>query len=228
MFGAAVAVAGSLMTEMRIWLDKRRVVPGAFHCRAVPGGVQIEISFGNENDAIAAGKSSRGSRSPSDRSLIRQNLPTRRSSAAPMPVPISARDALGACRRTIGCIVNAPASEWYMTKILVIDDDAVVRTTIEQILEVAGYQVLCAEDGVRGMAVFRNEAPDLIITGIITPEQEGIQTITEMRKEKPDAKIIAISGGGRVANTDFLRIARALGAMGAIAKPFDADEFLPS
>jgi DNA-binding response OmpR family regulator len=103
-----------------------------------------------------------------------------------------------------------------------------VRTTIEQILEVAGYQVQCAEDGVRGMAVFRNEAPDLIITGIITPEQEGIQTITEMRKEKPDAKIIAISGGGRVANTDFLRIARALGAMGAIAKPFDADEFLPS
>jgi DNA-binding NtrC family response regulator len=110
-----------------------------------------------------------------------------------------------------------------MTKILVIDDDAVVRTTIEQILEVAGYQVLCTEDGVRGMAVFRNEAPDLIITDVIMPEQEDIQTITEMRKEKPDAKIIAISGGGRVANTDFLRIARALGA---IAKPFDADEFL--
>ena len=113
-----------------------------------------------------------------------------------------------------------------MTKILVIDDDAVVRTTIEQILEVAGYQVLCAEDGVRGMAVFRDEAPDLIITDIIMPEQEGIQTIAEMRKEKPDAKILAISGGGRVANTDFLRIARALGAMGALAKPFDADEFL--
>jgi two-component system, chemotaxis family, chemotaxis protein CheY len=112
-----------------------------------------------------------------------------------------------------------------MAKILVIEDDAAVRTTIVQLLEEAGHRVLWAVDGLHGMAVFRSRQPDLVITDIIMPEQEGIQTITEMRAAKPDAKIIAISGGGRIHNTDFLQIARHLGAMDAIAKPFDA-EFL--
>jgi two-component system chemotaxis response regulator CheY len=113
-----------------------------------------------------------------------------------------------------------------MTKILVIDDDALVRKTIVHLLEEAGYVVPSAEDGVRGMAMFRSEQPDLVITDIIMPEQEGIQTIAEMRKAKPDAKIIAISGGGRIGNTDFLKIARVLGAMDVISKPFDPDELL--
>jgi DNA-binding NtrC family response regulator len=113
-----------------------------------------------------------------------------------------------------------------MTKILVIDDDTIVRQSLTVILEDAGYQVVSAEDGKRGMAAFRSEHPDLVITDIIMPEQEGIQTITEMRKAKPDAKIIAISGGGRIGNTDFLKIARVLGAMDVIPKPFDVDELL--
>jgi two-component system, chemotaxis family, chemotaxis protein CheY len=113
-----------------------------------------------------------------------------------------------------------------MTKILVIDDDAIVRKTIVHLLEEAGYVVPFAEDGLRGMALFRSEQPDLVITDIIMPEQEGLQTITEMRKTKPDAKIIAISGGGRIGNTDFLKIARVLGAMDVIPKPFDPDELL--
>jgi CheY-like chemotaxis protein len=103
-----------------------------------------------------------------------------------------------------------------VTKILVIDDDAIVRKTIVQILEQDGYQVLSAEDGARGMVLFRSEQPDLVITDIIMPEQEGIQTITEMRRAKPDAKIIAISGGGRIGNTDFLQIALVLGAMDVV------------
>jgi CheY-like chemotaxis protein len=85
-----------------------------------------------------------------------------------------------------------------MAKILVIDDDVIVRKTIIRLLEDGGYKVLSAEDGLRGMAMFRSEQPDLVITDIITPEQEGIQTITEMRKAKPDAKIIAISGSARI------------------------------
>jgi DNA-binding response OmpR family regulator len=116
--------------------------------------------------------------------------------------------------------------ETTMTKILVIDDDTIVRNTIIQILEDESYEVLSAEDGIRGMALFRSEQPDLVITDIIMPEQEGIQTITEMRKTKPDAKIIAMSGGGRIGNTDFLKIALVLGAMNVIPKPFDPDELL--
>ena len=113
-----------------------------------------------------------------------------------------------------------------MTKILVIDDDALVRTTLEYLLRDAGYEIATAEDGVRGMAMFRSEQPDLVITDIIMPEQEGIQTINEMRKAKPDAKIIAISGSGRIGNVDFLKMARSLGAMDIVSKPFNADELL--
>jgi two-component system chemotaxis response regulator CheY len=113
-----------------------------------------------------------------------------------------------------------------MTKILVIDDDAIVRRTLTKILEDGGYEVVNADDGLRGMAMFRSEQPDLVITDIIMPDQEGIQTITEMRSAKPDAKIIAISGGGRIGNTDFLKIAQQLGAFDALAKPFDPDDLL--
>jgi DNA-binding NtrC family response regulator len=113
-----------------------------------------------------------------------------------------------------------------MAKILVIDDDVIVRKTIIRLLGDGGYKVLSAEDGLRGMAMFRSERPDLVITDIIMPEQEGIQTITEMRKAKPDAKIIVISGSGRIGNIDFLRIAQHLGACDAIAKPFDPDDLL--
>jgi DNA-binding NtrC family response regulator len=74
--------------------------------------------------------------------------------------------------------------------------------------------------------VFRNTEPDLVITDIIMPEQEGIQTIEEVLKAKPDAKIIATSGGGRIGNTDFLEIAKARGAMAVIPKPFDMEELL--
>jgi DNA-binding NtrC family response regulator len=113
-----------------------------------------------------------------------------------------------------------------MAKILVIDDDAIVRSTLESILADAGYVVLSAENGALGVALFRSEQPELIITDIIMPEQEGIETITEIRGLKVDAKIIAISGGGLIANADFLKVAKILGAMDTIDKPFDAEELL--
>jgi CheY-like chemotaxis protein len=113
-----------------------------------------------------------------------------------------------------------------MAKILVIDDEAVVRKTISHLLEDSGHQVLSAEDGARGMALFGTEQPDLVITDIIMPEHEGLQTIAEMLKHKPDARIIAISGGPRVGKMDFLKIAEVLGAMGSLRKPFDPEELL--
>jgi CheY-like chemotaxis protein len=92
-----------------------------------------------------------------------------------------------------------------MHKILVIDDNVVVRNTIIQMLESEGYEVVSAEDGRRGLSVFRSEKPDLVITDIIMPEKEGIETIRDIRGEAPDTKIIAISGGGRMGNTDERR-----------------------
>jgi CheY-like chemotaxis protein len=113
-------------------------------------------------------------------------------------------------------------------KILVIDDDHLVRYALSKILLSAGYQVVTASDGRRGMAVLRAEHPDAVITDIIMPEQEGIDTIIQIRRERPGVKIIAISGGGRIRNIDFLEMAQSLGASDVLAKPFEADELLSS
>ena len=113
-----------------------------------------------------------------------------------------------------------------MSKILVIDDDTMVRNTLSAILRHHGYEVELAVNGKQGLAAFRTGAPDLVITDIIMPEKEGIETIIEMRRDRPDAKIIAISGGGRVGNADFLRMAKTLGATAVIAKPFSPQELI--
>jgi CheY-like chemotaxis protein len=113
-----------------------------------------------------------------------------------------------------------------MKKILVIDDDPLVRRTIERILQKSGYQVHLAADGVEGLRTFRTLQPDLVITDIIMPVKEGLDTIRLLRTWSSDARIIAISGGTRVTNTDLLAEAAVLGASVVIAKPFDPDELL--
>ncbi len=115
-----------------------------------------------------------------------------------------------------------------MSKILVIDDDPMVRKAIERILDRKGYDVVMADDGRRGLKLFESEQPDLVITDIIMPEREGIETIRAIHKIRPGAKIIAISGGGRVGNVDFLTLAAKLGAREIIAKPFDPLELTRS
>ena len=109
-------------------------------------------------------------------------------------------------------------------KILVIDDDHMVRYALSRILQRSGYDVVTASDGKRGMMLVREELPDIVITDIIMPEQEGIETIGLLRHQYPQMKIIAISGGGRIRNIDFLEMARSLGADDVISKPFEADE----
>jgi DNA-binding response OmpR family regulator len=111
-------------------------------------------------------------------------------------------------------------------KILVIDDDHLVRYALSKILSSYGYEVVTASDGKRGMIVLRDEHPDAVITDIIMPEQEGIDTIIQIRRERPGIKIIAISGGGRIRNIDFLEMAQSLGADEVIAKPFEAHELM--
>jgi CheY-like chemotaxis protein len=113
-----------------------------------------------------------------------------------------------------------------MPKILVIDDDILVRRTISRILEDAGYEVALAEDGARGVAKFRSDRPDLVITDLIMPDQEGIETIIEMLREDPAARIVAVSGGGRLGSMDFLAVAQKLGASEILRKPFEPAELL--
>ena len=119
-----------------------------------------------------------------------------------------------------------PSEENAIAKILVVEDDVLVRAVVVDLLEHARHTVLIAEDGQRGLVMFQREQPDLVITDIVMPEQGGIQTLVDIRSVRPDAKVIVMSGDGRIGNTDFLAMARDLGASEIVAKPFDAEDFL--
>lgn len=110
--------------------------------------------------------------------------------------------------------------------ILVIDDDPVSRLTLQAILEEEGHSVTCAEDGRCGLAAFHQCQPDIVVTDIIMPNKEGIETILELRSIWPDGLIIAISGGGRSRNGNFLRFAQRSGASAILEKPFEPEELL--
>jgi len=101
-------------------------------------------------------------------------------------------------------------------KILVVDDDPAVRDVVRSMLESAGYAVDLASNGKEALNLLREHPYRVIITDLVMPEQEGIETIKLVRKEYPEAKVIAMSGafGG-----DYLRIAGFLGAHGTLAKP---------
>lgn len=113
-----------------------------------------------------------------------------------------------------------------MARILITDDDNVIRRMVRQVLEKEGYEVVEAPDGAQGLELYRKMRCDLVIADIIMPEKEGIGMIGELMREFPNAKIIAISGGGRVSPADYLKIARDFGAMRTLVKPIRKDELL--
>jgi len=113
-----------------------------------------------------------------------------------------------------------------MAKILVIDDEALLAKSLSIILGKAGHTVVTAENGKLGLEAFAREQPDLVITDIIMPVMEGIEAIQALRTQAPNLPIIAVSGGGRTKNLEFLRIAEKLGANAALPKPFTKEQLL--
>ena len=114
----------------------------------------------------------------------------------------------------------------FMQSILIIDDEPQIRSMIRLILERAGYSVTDAADGVEGMRRFRENPVDLIITDLIMPNKDGIGMIIELKKEFPDVKIIAMSGGGLNRPEGYLRGAQKLGAACTLSKPINRQELL--
>ena len=112
-----------------------------------------------------------------------------------------------------------------MGRILVIDDDHAMRGTIRRILERDGHEVTEAPNGRRGLEIFRAEGADVVVTDLIMPEKEGIETIIELRAESDDVRILAVSGGEWVsAGEGRLLDAETLGANASLAKPFTVDQ----
>jgi len=107
-----------------------------------------------------------------------------------------------------------------MALILLIDDDADIRSVLRRILQSAGHGTIEAENGKEGVQRMQDAHPDIVITDILMPEKDGIETIEDIRRIRPAPKIIAMSGGGRYQGFEFLEIAKCLGADALLAKPF--------
>ena len=105
--------------------------------------------------------------------------------------------------------------------ILVIDDDESIRVLFRSILEFEGYRVVEASDGGRGLMEYGKTPTDLVITDLIMPGKEGIETIRDLRRRFPDVKVIAVSGGGRIGPDSYLKMAKGVGALRTLSKPFD-------
>jgi CheY-like chemotaxis protein len=114
--------------------------------------------------------------------------------------------------------------EQEMAVILVIDDEAAMRRMIGRVLRLHGHVVLDAVDGLQGIKLFRQQRPALVISDIVMPEGEGIETIRQIHKEAPETPILAISGGSN--HSLYLRSANRLGASASLEKPFALDDLI--
>jgi DNA-binding response OmpR family regulator len=113
-----------------------------------------------------------------------------------------------------------------LKRILIIEDNRILRETIIEILSSEGFEAIGAEDGRDGLKKSLQNHFDLIITDILMPNTDGIEVIVELIKTKNPPKIIAISGGGFISAPDYLNIARTLGCNATLTKPFENDELV--
>lgn len=113
-----------------------------------------------------------------------------------------------------------------MKTVLVVDDDAAIRDLLRYFLSLKGYSVDVAENGAAGEALMEERRPDLIISDILMPGEDGLEFLMHTCKRFPEVPVIAISGGIRAANYDPLPIAEKLGARHTFTKPLDLNELL--
>ena len=111
-------------------------------------------------------------------------------------------------------------------RILLVDDEDMVRELFRNVLTDAGYEVMGATNGIEALKILEDQSVDLVITDILMPEKEGVETITEIKQKYPDMRVIAISGGGRVKYFMPLVIAAKAGADRALHKPIEPDDLL--
>ncbi len=114
-----------------------------------------------------------------------------------------------------------------MSSVLLIDDDDLLRETIQRRLQRSGYEVICASNGKEGLALFREHHPEVLITDMVMPEKEGLETLMDLRGELGQTHVIAMSGGVLNQRADaVLNIAKHMGAHHVLHKPFEFRELL--
>ena len=113
-----------------------------------------------------------------------------------------------------------------MAFVLVVDDEEPVRFLLRKLLEREGHRVAVAADGESALAAYDQSPPDLVITDLVMPRMNGLQTIRRMTESHPNIPIIAISGGSNNAGDALLSTARECGAVETLAKPFGREALL--
>ncbi len=113
-----------------------------------------------------------------------------------------------------------------MTSILIVDDRAEIRATLREILERCGYEVELAKNGQEALDLYRASTPDVMLLDMFMPVMNGFDTLFLLRQEFPDAKVIAVSGGGVNMGADALEEARSLGAQSTLQKPIGQQQLL--
>jgi CheY-like chemotaxis protein len=113
-----------------------------------------------------------------------------------------------------------------MARILIIEDNDDDRESLEELLQIAKHNVCSAPNGKVAMQILRERRVDLVITDMLMPEMDGVETIMALRREYPGIKIIAVSGSGVISSNSYLRLASSLGAQYVLPKPFAASEIL--
>ncbi|MDP6390316.1 MAG: response regulator [Alphaproteobacteria bacterium] len=108
--------------------------------------------------------------------------------------------------------------------VLVIEDDGELRGVLENLLASAGYDVRTAEDGVQGMDMFFERAPDLVVTDLFMPRSDGIEVVREIKRRNPDVRVLAMTGMDT--DVDYLAATTHLGAWHTLRKPFRGNAFL--
>ena len=113
-----------------------------------------------------------------------------------------------------------------MAHLLIVDDDDPFRKMLRLTLQQLGHLVAEARDGDEALLLHQKVAFDMILTDLIMPNKEGIETIISLRRQRPEVKIIAMSGGGRLNAKDILAVAKAMGANQVLAKPFSNESLV--
>ena len=104
--------------------------------------------------------------------------------------------------------------------ILIVEDDAAMRDLLQIGFRRAGFSVRTAESGVEALAEFRRLPAAAVVSDLMLPDADGLQTISAVKADRPATPVVAISGGGLFSTSDLLAMARSVGADAAIAKPF--------
>ena len=113
-----------------------------------------------------------------------------------------------------------------MAKILLVEDDELVRDMLAQVLTRASHEVESAVDGEDATEILKRSQPDIMVTDIIMPKKSGITLISEVKNKHPNMEIIAISGGGRLDPTGYLDLSESLGATVSFEKPIENSALL--